>query len=202
MASAVSGRPVFGTLGPAGSNHDFVARRYMAAHSLEASALRLFADFPAAFVALAAGAVDHVVQVAAHPSVAASVGGNLGRAHLIDAFLAPSQAMAVLTRLDCRRPRTLGLMPATASYVDASLWEPTVEAPSTVDVWAGLEAGQYDSGLTLRRFADANPNRYRIDAEIGAVTDAWLVYGREPLPAPEATIRPDGPAAAFFRTSG
>lgn len=198
MASAPEKRLRFATLGPAGSNHEFVLAKYLAALGVEAEPV-LFATFDDAFQALAAGEVDHLLQVAVHPSVAAGVGANLGEIHLIDSFLTSSQPMAVLTRADRPRPRSLGLMPATADYVDTSRWRDTTLEPSTVDVWHGLEAGRYDSGLTLRRFLDAAPDRYRLDWEIGAVTDAWLVYGRTALPSPEQTIRRDSPGARLLR---
>lgn len=202
MASAPdagSRGPVFGTLGPAGSNHDFVAAAFLAAHGLQTGRVTLFADFEGVFAALGAGDVDFVLQVAVHPSVAASVGGNLGAAHLIDAFVAPSQPMVVLVDAERARPESLALMPATRSYVDVARWRRIVETPSTVDAWEMLAAGKVDSALTLQRFADAAPDRYRVDAEIGAVTDAWLIYGRARLPAPGWSLWRDGPAARMYR---
>ena len=62
-------------------------------------------------------------------------------------------AMAVLTRRDIQRPRSIGLVPPTRAYIDSDGWSEIVPAPSTIDVWLGLETGAYDSGLTLRRFA-------------------------------------------------
>jgi len=203
MASApdaIGRGPVFGTLGPAGGNHDFVAAAFLAAHGL-VGRVRLFPDFDDVFAALGAGDVDFVLQVAVHPSVAQSVGGNLGAAHLIDAFVAPSQPMAVLVDAACAQPESLALMPATRSYVDVARWRRIVETPSTVDAWAMLAAGQVDSALTLKRFADAASGRYRIDAEIGAVTDAWLIYGRAPLPAPGWSLWRDAPAARMYRAA-
>lgn len=196
MASAPDAErpgPVFGTLGPAGSNHDFVAAAFLSAHGL-AGHVRLFPDFDGVFAALGAGEVDFVLQVAVHPSVAESVGGNLGAAHLIDAFVAPSQPMVVLVDAGCARPESLALMPATRSYVDVARWRRVVETPSTVEAWEMLAAGKVDSALTLKRFADGASGRYRIEAEIGAVTDAWLIYGRAPLPSPGWSLLRDLPA--------
>ena len=198
----MSGRSlVFGTLGPAGSNHDFVTRRYTEAHRLENAKIIYFQSFELAIQAMIDGDIDHVVQVAVHPDVPASVGGNLGVAHLIDAFVAASQPMAILTRRDIERPVTLCLMPATRAYVDVSSWPEVIAAANTIDVWGALKAGRCDSGLTLTRFVEDAPDRFRIDRSIGAVTDAWLVYGREPLPEASMSIWPESAAAHMLRRS-
>ena len=167
---------VFATLGPAGSNHDYVTRRYLRFHNLERASIKLFAQFDAAFEHLVGGQVDYLVQVAVHPSVASCVATFRGRAHLVDAFIGPSQPMAVLTRIDVERPRSLGLQPATRDYCDVSRWETLVAEPSTVDVAQGLVDGKYDSGITLSRFATEHEALLRVDENIGQVSDPWLVF--------------------------
>ena len=77
----------FGTLGPSGSNHDWIARRYLAFHGLKDSEVRLFADFGLAFEALLAGDLEVIVQVAVHGSVTDTVVRFRGRAHLVDTFV-------------------------------------------------------------------------------------------------------------------
>ena len=190
---------IFGTLGPAGSNHDWVAKRYLDIHRLAAAQIKLFMDFDAAFDAMFQGQVHHVIQVAVHPSVTHTVAKYRGRAHLIDTFISPSQPMAILTRIEVETPSTLGLQMATRDYVDTSRWPTLISEVSTVTVAEGLLAGQYDSGLTLLRIADEYPGRFRVDEVIGAVDDPWLVYGLEPTCQGQVQAWPDSPAAALFR---
>ena len=189
---------IFGTLGPAGSNHDWVARRYLAFHGLDDARVALFADFDAAFESLLRGGVHHVIQVAVHPSVTGSVARYRGRAHIIDAFISPSQPMAILTRSDVDAPTSLGLQMATREYADTSRWQTLVPEPSTVAVAQGLLAGKYDSGLTLSRYADAHPDRFRVEETIGEVVDPWLVYGTAPTCKGGLLAWPESPAAQLF----
>ncbi|MCG8509942.1 MAG: hypothetical protein MI741_12010 [Rhodospirillales bacterium] len=190
---------IFGTLGPSGSNHDWVARRYLGFHGLDDARIELFADFDEAIEAMLGGNVNHVIQVAVHPSVAATVARYRGRAHIIDTFISPSQPMAVLTRSEIDNPVSLGLQPATRDYVDVSRWKNLVPEDTTIAVGQGLLDGRYDSGLTLLRFTDQHPGRFRVDETIGEVVDAWLVYGAEPTCQDGILAWPDGPASRLFR---
>ncbi len=190
---------IFGTLGPAGSNHDWVAKRYLDFHGLPDAQIELFSDFDDAFDAMFQGRIHHVIQVAVHPSVTSTVARYRGRAHLIDTFISPSQTMAVLTRSEVDTPSNLGLQMATRDYIDASRWPTLVPEVSTVTVAEGLLAGRYDSGLTLLRIAEQYPDRFRVDEVIGTVDDPWLVYGRESTCQGRVQAWPDSPAAALFR---
>ncbi len=189
---------IFGTLGPAGSNHDWVAKRYLEFHRLREAQIELFSNFDDAFEAMFNGDLHHVIQVAVHPSVTTTVAKYRGRAHLIDTFISPSQSMAVLTRSEIDVPSTLGLQMATRDYVDASRWTMLVSEVSTVTVAEGLLAGKYDSGLTLLSVAEQYPDRFRVDEVIGTVDDAWLVYGLEPTCEGRVQAWPSSPAAALF----
>ncbi len=189
----------FGTLGPAGSNHDWVAQRYLEFHRLSHARIELFTDFDDAFEAMFQGRIHHVMQVAVHPSVTTTVAKYRGRAHLIDTFISPSQTMAVLTRSEVDTPATLGLQMATRDYIDTSRWITLVPEVSTVTVVEGLLAGKYDSGLTLLRIAEQYPERFRIDEVIGTVDDPWLVYGLEPTCQGQVQAWPESPAAALYR---
>ena len=190
---------IFGTLGPQGSNHEWVTKRYLVFHQLRHTHIELFLTFDDAFQAMFDSRVHYVIQVAVHPSVASTVARYRGRAHLIDTFIAPSQPMGVLTRVEVDVPSTLGLQMATRDYVDASRWQMLVPEVSTVTVAEGLLAGKYDSGLTLLRIAEQYPHRFRVDEVIGTVDDAWLVYGRESTCQGQIQAWPESPAAALFR---
>lgn len=188
-----------GTLGPAGSNHDWVAARYLAFHGLTDDAtVVVFPDFDLAFGALLAKEIDFVLQVAVHPSVTKTVAHYRERAHLVDTFLSPSQPMAVLTRRDVPVPTTLGLVTATQDYVDTSRWQTLVPASSTVAVCEGLLKGRYDSGITLSRFANDYPERLRVDETIGTVVDPWLVYAREAVCTDALVAWHDAPVRSLY----
>ncbi len=189
---------VFATLGPDGSNHDWVAKRYLEFHDLDDARVQLCSDFDHAFDRLLSGDAHYVIQAAVHSSVTETVARHRDRAHIIDAFISPSQPMAVLTRIDVEIPTSLGLQPSTREYVDVSRWETLMAEPSTVDVAQGLLDGKYDSGITLSRFAEESPGRFRIDEAIGAVVDPWLVYGTEPVCKDGVLAWPDSPASKLF----
>ena len=190
---------VFGTLGPTGSNHEWVAKRYLGFHGLNRARLELFPDFDQAFQSMFADEVDHIIQVAVHASVPSTVARFRDRAHLIDTFLSASQPMAVLSRVGVDMPRTLGLQLATREYVDTSRWDELIAEASTIDVVRGLLAGRYDSGITLLKYAQEHPETLQVDFVIGTVVDPWLVYGKVATVAERPQIWPDSPAARQFR---
>jgi hypothetical protein len=45
-------------------------------------------------------------------------------------FIYPTKALAVLARADVENPRSLGLVPATAGYIDATAWGEIVDVQS------------------------------------------------------------------------
>ena len=191
----------FGTLGPAGSNHDWVTGRYLDFHELRHASIALFPDFEQAFNALLEQTTDFVVQVAVHPSVAETVARYRGRAHLVDTFISPSQPMAVLTRREVEQPVSLGLVTATRDYIDHTRWTTLVPARSTVEVAQGLIAGAFDSGITLAHFADTYRDQLRVDETIGTVVDPWLVYAREPTSTETIQAWRNSPVRALYGKS-
>ena len=200
MAPARDTALVFATLGPPGSNHDWVARRYLEFHALSDARVDLFQDFDQAFHALLNGDAAHVIQAAVHPSATDSVARHRGRAHLVDTFLSASQPMAVLTRAEAAAPSTLGLQPATRAYVDVSPWKTLIPEPSTGARGAGtagrtLRLGHHP-GPVRRRAPRAPAPRQRRKAR---GFDAWLVYAREPTCTETLQAWPDTPAVRLFR---
>lgn len=172
--------PTFATLGPAGSNHDINVRRYAAFHSLSAEVVCV-TGFDQAFELLSSGKADFVVQACIHPQVGLMVGRHHPRFALVDSFLAPTVAMGVLSDTRVDKPRTLGLMPATRVYFDATRWPQQIELGSGVEVAHRLLAGELDSGFTELALVEQYPGRFRVDVHVGAVDIAWLVYGRQPV---------------------
>lgn len=184
----------FATLGPEGSNHQLVARHYLDLHELRDARIVLVDDFDRALEAMVSGDVDHIIQVAVHPSATATVARAFfkHRIYVVDVFIAPSHPLAVLTRVEVAHPQTLALQPATKEYVDTSRWAHLTPETSIASVAAGLLAGLYDSGITRLDLADRHPGRFRIDEVIGTIDDPWIVYGtaracREPLLAWKAS---------------
>ena len=105
----------------------------------------------------------------------------------------------MLTRSCVAEPRSLGLQPATREYVDTSRYRELVPETSIATVAAGLLEGRFDSGIAALEVADAHPDALRVDEIIGAVDDAWLVYGVEPVANGELLALRDGPAVALYR---
>lgn len=119
------------------------------------------------------------------------------------AFIYPTKALAVLTRREVERPRSLGLVPATAGYIDPGDWEEIVDVVSKPVVAEELLAGRYDSGLTHLEHLAKHPEELRLDLEIGEIDTTWLVYGTrkrfqgEVIGIPSAELfRRAAPAAA------
>jgi hypothetical protein len=188
----------FATLGPAGSNHQFVTQRYIDFHEIPAS-IDLVLDFDDALERLLDYRIDHIVQVAVHPATAATTAKHFREVFVIDAFVCASRPLGVLTRRAVSCPRTLGLQPATREYVDASRWEELVPETSIATVATGLLEGKFDSGIAALEVAEANPDLLRIDEVIGENVDAWLVYGRHSIVNGRIVAWRDSPAAALYR---
>ncbi|MFV0294806.1 MAG: hypothetical protein ACK5JT_01650 [Hyphomicrobiaceae bacterium] len=193
---------ILATLAPESSNHTWVARRYLALHSLEGAELRLFEDFEQAFVALETDEVHAVLQLATLPSVGIAAYRLRGRIHLIDSFISTSQPMALLSRNDVANPTQLGLLQHTCNFVDTTKWSKLILESSCVAVGQGLLAGAYHAGVTLRRYAEENPDVLTIIEDIGLIDDAWLIWGRSPLPGDHFTAHPDSAAGLYFRRLG
>lgn len=170
----------FLTLGP-GTNHDVVVRRFLAFHGAESCPLS-FVDSPAqGFGLLSAGKAEFFVLCSVHPQAARLLCDYAGRIFIVDTFIAPSKKLAILSRADVARPQTLGLFAPTVGLVPTARWkEVVVETEGTLaTLGAKLLAGDYDSALTYRDFADAHPGKLKVDAEIESPDDAWLVLARD-----------------------
>jgi hypothetical protein len=191
--------PVITTLGPAGSNHEWVTRRYLDFHGIADARIDLVLDFDDAVQRVLDGRADHIVQCAAHAAVARTVGAHRDRLFLIDTFLAPSRELAVLVRRDVTTPRSLGLQPATRSYLDTSRWVELIDEVSIVTVAEGLLASRYDAGVTAADYAVQYPDRLHVDERLGTVVDAWLVYGRQPVCSGAILAWGDSPGAQLVR---
>ena len=106
--------------------------------------------------------------------------------------------MGLLTRVDVMRPRSVGFIPPTAGYFDPSQWEVQIHTLSNSDTARRLMDGEFDSGFTSLEVAHKNPDRFRIDKEIGEVDVVWMVYGKERVNTEEMIAWRDAPARALL----
>jgi hypothetical protein len=192
---------IFATLGPSGTNHEFVARKYIAFHELHKPTLRLSDTATAGAEAVRDGLADYFIICAVHPDTPNIVGRFFREVFIVDTFISPSQPLAVLTRADVTKPRSIGVLhPATTDYIDTSKWElvSKITTGSLHTVADGLLEGQYDSGLVYLNYAHRYPGQLRVDQEIGSPDDAWLVLGRKRTFADPILAWKDGPISTQF----
>jgi hypothetical protein len=190
----------FLTLGPAGSNHEYVTRRYLDFHGLRDRAiLDLVPDFDRGADAVLQGDADFMVQCAVHPAAMSTVAKCFVGLHLIDTFISPSQDLAILQRNDAVQPTSLAVMLPTLPYLDRNRW-PQIEFAETVaDVTQGVIDGKYAIGLGYAWAAERHPEHLHVRQFIGTVDDAWMVYGRVRVSTGELSAWRDSPAAQLYR---
>lgn len=165
------------TLGPEGTCHERAVRRYMEFQGISAFEVEFIADFLDGLELIRGEENAFLVQCSAHPKVHVVTELYWSEIFVVDTFIYPTKALAVLTRREVERPRSLGLVPATAGYIDADDWETIVDVQSKPIVAEELLAGRYDSGLThLEHYFD-HEDELRLDLEIGEIDTTWLVYG-------------------------
>ncbi|MCX4157751.1 MULTISPECIES: hypothetical protein [Paraburkholderia] len=188
----------FGTLGPSGTNHEYVTRRYIEFHGLEAE-VKLFGNFDDALAAFDADEIDYLVQCAVHPDTPRVMGSNFRERFVVDTFISPSQTLAILTRKDVSKPETISLVsPATDEYADLSSYSKLIPAVSIPVAFERLMKGECDSALVYRYYFDSQPEKLRVDATIGSPDDAWIVYGRERVGAGEIVASRESVVAKQF----
>ena len=192
---------IFATLGPSGTNHEFVARKYIDFHELHEATLRLSDTATAGAEAVRDGVADYFILCAVHPDTPNIVGRFFREVFIVDTFISPSLPLAVLTRADVNKPRSIGVLhPATTEYIDTSKWERVakITTGSLHTVADGLLKGRYDSGLVYLNYAHRYPAQLRVDQEIGSPDDAWLVLGRKRTFADPILAWKDGPISTQF----
>jgi hypothetical protein len=139
-----------------------------------------------------------LIQCSAHPLVHKVTERYWDEVFVVDTFIYPTKALAVLSRREVERPRTLGLVPATAGYIDEGDWEEIVDVASKPIVARELLEGRYEAGLTHLEHAERHPEQLRVDRVIGEIDTTWVVYGTRKrfrgevigIPSPELFRRP------------
>ncbi|MBS75355.1 hypothetical protein [Variovorax sp.] len=189
----------FITLGPSGSNHEYVTRNYLAFHGIDRKAgVELAVDFEQGARAVLDGDADFLVQCAVHPATMATVAKYLEGLYVVDTFISPSQDLAIIRRKAAARSGTLAVMAPTLDYTDASRWDKIEYVATVAEVSRGLVEGKYDAGLGFVSVANAHADVLMVEEFIGTVDDAWIVYGRTKISGGQLLAWPDSPAAAIF----
>lgn len=190
----------FVTLGPVGSNHQFVLERYLSFQGLAAgTSVQYIDDFAEGAARVLDGRADFMLQCAVHPATPATVARFRDGLYVVDTFISSSRDLAVLRDRRAGEPRTLALMAPTLGYVEPGRWGEIVPMPSVAAVAEGMRAGRIARGLTYASLADEQPGRFEVEAFIGSVDDAWIVYGRERAGGRGIVAWPGSPAAALYR---
>jgi hypothetical protein len=165
------------TLGPTGTCHERAAIEYMAFQGVEDFEIELIDDFFDGLEWIRGKENAFLVQCSAHPKVHEVTERHWAEVFVVDTFLYPTKALAVLKRRGVEQPRTLGLVPATSGYVDVTAWAEVIEVQSKPIVAEELLAGRYDAGLTHLEHLATHPEELGLLEEIGEIETTWLVYG-------------------------
>ena len=165
------------TLGPEGTCHERAVRNYMAFQGIEEFQVDYIGDFMVGLDRIRGREDAFLVQCSAHPKVHEVTERCWREVFVVDTFIYPTKALAVLSRRDVDRPRSLGLVPATAGYIDRDEWEAIIDVQSKPIVAEELLAGRYDAGLTHLEHLEPNEDVLRLELEIGEIDTTWVVYG-------------------------
>jgi hypothetical protein len=193
----------FATFGPQGTNHERVTNDYIGFHGIENARIELVSNFEQATKGLLGGDYDFVVQCAVHPETPETMGSNFRRMFAVDSFISRSKELAVLTRKEVKKPRTIGLLsPATESYIDPGQYETLIPGISLPIIFDNLLNGAYDSAIVYLEYAEQFPDRVRVDQVIGSPDDVWIVYARERTSAGRIQASRDAPIRRLLKGKG
>jgi hypothetical protein len=167
------------TLGPEGTCHERATKEYMAFQGIEDYEIELIVDFFVGLEMVRETPGAFLVQCSAHPKVHEITETHWTEVFVVDTFIYPTKALAVLSRRDVEQPRSLGIVPATEGYVDLSEWEEVIPQISKPIIAEALLRGEYDAGLTHLEHLEKHPDELRLDLEIGEIDTTWVVYGRQ-----------------------
>jgi hypothetical protein len=165
------------TLGPAGTCHERASRAYMGFQGIDEFELDLIENFLSGLELIRGREDAFLIQCSAHPLVHKVTERYWDEVFVVDTFIYPTKALAVLARREVERPRSLGLVPATAGYIDEGDWEEIVDVVSKPIVGRELLEGRYEAGLTHLEYAEQHPEELRVVEEIGEIDTTWVVYG-------------------------
>ena len=179
LAGDNRGKVTLVTLGPTGTCHERAAIEYMGFQGVEDFEIEFIGDFFDGLEKIRGKDNAFLIQCSAHPKVHEITERYWAEVFVVDTFIYPTKALAVLSRREVERPRTLGLVPATAGYIDPADWEEIIDVQSKPIVAAELLAGRYEAGLTHLEHLAAHPDELRLIEEIGEIDTTWVVYGTQ-----------------------
>jgi hypothetical protein len=165
------------TLGPTGTCHERAAIEYMAFQGIDDFRIEFISDFLDGLEQIRGRENAFLIQCSAHPLVHKVTERHWSEVFVVDTFIYPTKALALLRRRDAEHPRSLGLVPATAGYVDLSAWDEVIDVQSKPIVSEELLAGRYDAGLTHLEHLAEHPDDLCLVEEIGEIDTTWVVYG-------------------------
>lgn len=165
------------TLGPAGTCHERATQAYMDFQGVHDFAIDFIEDFFDGLERIRGREGAFLIQCSAHPLVHKVTERYWDEIFVVDTFVYPTKALAVLSRREVARPRSLGLVPATAGYIDETRWDEIVDVVSKPIVARELLEGRYEAGLTHLEYAELHPEQLRVEQEIGEIDTTWVVYG-------------------------
>jgi len=165
------------TLGPTGTCHERATIAYLEFQGVEDYEIGLIGDFLDGLERIRGRDNAFLIQCSAHPLVHKVTERHWADVFVVDTFIYPTKALAVLSRLDAANPRSLGLVPATAGYIDPGDWDEIIDVQSKPIVAEELLAGRYEAGLTHLEHLEAHPGELRLELEIGEIDTTWVVYG-------------------------
>jgi hypothetical protein len=201
-AGAESRKITLVTLGPTGTCHERAVIEYARFQGIEAYEVDLITDFFVGLETIRGRDDAFLIQCSAHPHVHKITEKHWTEVFVVDTFIYPTKPLAVLSRRDVARPRSLGIVPATDGYVDLSQWEEVIPQISKPLIAEALLRGDYDAGLTHLEHLEKHPDLLRLDLEIGEIDTTWVVYGTSKrfqgdvigIPSAELYRRPAQPA--------
>jgi hypothetical protein len=167
------------TLGPSGTCHERAAHEYMRFQGVDDFEVEFIGDFLVGLEKIRGRHNAFLVQCSAHPLVHKVTERYWDEIFVVDTFIYPTKSLAVLRRSEAERPRTLGLVPATAGYIDPTRWEEIIDVQSKPIVAEELLAGRYEAGLTHLEHLALHPDELDLVEEIGEIDTTWVVYGTE-----------------------
>ena len=172
-----SSGPTLITLGPEGTCHERAAREYMAFQGVGDYRIEFIFDFFDGLEKIRGRDDAFLIQCSAHPKVHEITERYWNEIFVVDTFIYPTKALAVLARQEIEQPRSLGLVPATAGYIDKGNWSEILDVVSKPVVAEELLEGRYDAGLTHLEHLEKHPEELRLELEIGEIDTTWVVYG-------------------------
>jgi hypothetical protein len=167
------------TLGPSGTCHERAVREYMRFQGVHDFNIEFIADFFDGLEQIRGKSNAFLVQCSAHPLVHKVTERYWDEVFVVDTFIYPTKALALLRRTDAENPKSLGLVPATAGYIDPTQWDAIVDVQSKPIVAEELLAGRYEAGLTHLEHLALHPDDLTLVQEIGEIDTTWVVYGTE-----------------------